>query len=182
MRILRLNKAGDPLGWITQNQAAELYSKDQVVWELGEKKITLHGGVNSYGIQSRLSLSPIIACEGRVVSDKLSISLSNSALFRRDMNLCMYCGNEFVDSLLTREHIIPRGQGGPDVWTNVVAACKSCNGRKACRTPEEAGMQLLATPFKPNPFEWVYLMNRNIIFDQMEYLKTRFNNDRTWAN
>lgn len=181
MRILRLNKAGDPLGWITQEHAAELYAKEQVIWELGDKVLTLKGGINSSGVQSTLSIAPVIASDGKVLGNTLSIGLTNRALFKRDDYMCMYCGETFPHSLLTREHIHPRGQGGPDVWTNVVAACKPCNNKKGCRTPEEAGMQLLATPFEPNPFEWIYLVNRNIQLDQMKYLKSRFNNSRKWA-
>jgi hypothetical protein len=183
MKILRLNKAGDPLSWISKEHAAELYAKDQVVWELGENPVIMHGGHNSQGIQSRLSMATIIASDGRVCSNKFSVGLSNPALFRRDENRCMYCGEKFPDSMLTRDHVIPRGLGrnGPDVWENVVAACKRCNSAKGCRTPEEFGHLLLAVPFKPNPYEFMYLLNRKILGDQMEYLSTRFSNQRAWA-
>lgn len=181
MRILRLNKAGDPLAWITKEDATELYAKDQVVWELGDRSIIMRGGRNHQGQQSVLSLATIIASDGRVCSDKFSVSLSNSTLFRRDENRCMYCGEQFPDRKLTRDHVFPRGRGGLDTWVNVVAACKSCNHRKGCRTPEEFGHLLLAVPFKPNPFEFMYLANRKILGDQMDYLKTRFSNQRKWA-
>lgn len=182
MRILRLNKAGSPLGWITIQEAAELYAKDQVVWSLGDTTTRIMGGTNKSGQRSYLDISPIIASEGRVIDNCLSISLSNRALFRRDGNLCLYCGEEFDDKKLTRDHIIPKGQGGEDNWMNVVAACEACNGKKACQTPEEAEMPLLATPFRPNPWEWAFLVNRNVLADQMLFLKTRFKNDRGWSN
>ena len=60
-------------------------------------------------------------------------------------------------------------------WVNVVAACKRCNHFKQNRTPEEAGMELLALPFEPNPAEYLALMNsKRIRADQMDFLKAQF--------
>ena len=42
-------------------------------------------------------------------------------------------------------------------------------------------MELLAVPFTPNIYEFMYLSNRQIIGDQMEYLRARFrSNTRRW--
>ena len=86
----------------------------------------------------------------------------------------MYCGNKFRDELLTRDHVKPISQGGLDRWSNVVTACKHCNTRKGCRTPEEAHMPLLAIPYVPNWAEYLALSNRRILADQMEFLKSQF--------
>jgi 5-methylcytosine-specific restriction endonuclease McrA len=75
-----------------------------------------------------------------------------------------------LDGLLTREHIKPQGQGGQDVWTNVVTACRGCNHRKGNRTPEQARMPLLYVPYKPNLWEDFILRNRRILADQMTFL------------
>ncbi len=50
---------------------------------------------------------------------------------------------------LTYDHVVPRSQGGKTVWDNIVTACQECNGRKAGRTPEQAGMRLLKKPVQP---------------------------------
>jgi 5-methylcytosine-specific restriction endonuclease McrA len=100
--------------------------------------------------------------------------LSNPALFRRDNNLCLYCGTRFHHSDLSRDHIRPISQGGIDVWGNVVTACKRCNNHKAGRTPEQAHMQLLAIPFVPTHAEFIYLQGRRVLSDQMEFLKAHF--------
>jgi len=99
-------------------------------------------------------------------------------LFLRDGNLCMYCGDEFPDGHLTRDHVIPLSRGGDDRWSNVVAACKHCNTRKGSRTPEEAGVGLLAVPYVPNWAEFLALSNRRILADQMQFLKTQFNSHK----
>jgi len=46
--------------------------------------------------------------------------------------------------------------------------------------PEQANMELLAIPFEPNVFEFMYLANRQIRGDQMQYLKARFTGQRCW--
>ena len=68
---------------------------------------------------------------------------------------------------------MPRARGGKDVWTNVVTACRMCNMRKACRTPDEVRMPLLYVPYEPCRFEHFILTGRRIRTDQMEYLAAR---------
>lgn len=179
-RILRLNKAGLPKSWVSYEEAATLYSKEKVLWSLGQESFQLRGGYNQYGQQSCLTVAPIIACSGDTGTSKFTPALNNRVLFRRDGYRCMYCGLEFDDHSLTRDHIVPRVQNGPDIWTNVVAACARCNSHKGGRTPEQAGMELLAIPFEPNVFEFMYLANRQIRGDQMEYLQSRFSGQRCW--
>tara|TARA_B100000446_G_scaffold61867_1_gene58326 strand:+ start:24232 stop:24900 length:669 start_codon:yes stop_codon:yes gene_type:complete len=180
VRILRLNKSGLPQAWVSREDAATLYAKDQVLWSLGSESFRLNGGYNQIGERSHLMLAPIIACTGKTGKKSFTPALSNRMLFRRDGHRCMYCGFEFDDRSLTRDHIIPRVQGGPDNWKNVVAACARCNGHKGGRTPEQAGMELMAIPFVPNVFEFMYLANRLIRGDQMEYLQSRFTGQRCW--
>jgi 5-methylcytosine-specific restriction endonuclease McrA len=100
----------------------------------------------------------------------LKPGLTNSKLFARDRNVCAYCGNHFHEEELTREHIIPFAQNGRDHWMNVVTACRACNHRKANRTPEQARMDLLYTPYVPSLWEDFILRNRRILADQMEFL------------
>lgn len=173
--ILRLNKAGLPTRWITNEEAATLICKDQVLWTLGDGAFRLRGGLSrANGRRSTLDLPSILACSGDVKGGYFVPRLDNRLLFRRDQQMCMYCGQAFGHRDLTRDHIVPRAHGGRDTWNNVVAACRRCNNHKAARTPEEANMPLLAVPFEPNIHEFFYLANKNILADQMEFLKTGF--------
>ncbi len=63
----------------------------------------------------------------------------------RDRHRCGYCRGRAT----TVDHVIPRSRGGTWTWLNTVGACRACNHRKANRTPAEAGMRLLVTPFVP---------------------------------
>jgi hypothetical protein len=53
---------------------------------------------------------------------------------------------------------------------NCITACKSCNGRKGNRLPEEAGLDLLYLPYVPSLHEDMILRGRRILADQMEFL------------
>jgi 5-methylcytosine-specific restriction endonuclease McrA len=83
----------------------------------------------------------------RVVKRQLRFNRRN--IFIRDENTCQYCGQRLPTRELTLEHICPVSRGGASDWENVVLACKSCNRKKANRTPQEAGMRLLREPRKP---------------------------------
>ncbi len=55
---------------------------------------------------------------------------------QRDNFTCVYCGKYGY----TVDHIMPKSRGGRNTWGNYATACLSCNGMKADRTPEEAGL------------------------------------------
>ncbi|MFH0847601.1 MAG: HNH endonuclease [Chloroflexota bacterium] len=73
--------------------------------------------------------------------------LNRLEIFDRDRYTCQYCGKETRE--LTIDHVVPRRQGGPHSWENLVSACIPCNRRKAGRTPEQASMKLIRRPQKP---------------------------------
>lgn len=82
-------------------------------------------------------------------------------LFNRDSWSCQYC-NKIVDREgATIEHIFPSSRGGETSWQNCVTACKSCNKRKANRTPDEAGMKLLKQPIQPTALHFWDAMRSN---------------------
>ncbi len=100
--------------------------------------------------------------------------LHNHTLFQRDAYLCLYCGESFTKNHLSRDHITPLSMGGRNDWNNVVTACIRCNNHKAGKTPEQANMKLLAIPFRPTHAEHIYLQGRNILSDQMDFLRSHF--------
>ncbi|KZY66691.1 MULTISPECIES: HNH endonuclease [unclassified Oleiphilus] len=172
--ILKIDKSGRPVRWISKETATHLVCTNKVLWAFGDQTVAMRGGYNRLGERSVVYLSPIMAVDGSVSKHAINIPLMNKYLFRRDQHTCMYCGQHFSRLSLTRDHIHPRSRGGKDVWTNVVSACKPCNQRKGARTPEEANMPLLAVPFKPTFSELLYLQNHSILDDQMAYLRKGF--------
>jgi 5-methylcytosine-specific restriction endonuclease McrA len=176
LRLLGLDAHGRALDWMSWQDATCLYARGAVAWTLGEPCLAVHGGTcRASGEQSILRLHPIIAARGHAPARALdpTPTLTNPALFARDQGLCLYCGREFPRASLTRDHVQPVSRGGRDTWENVVSACFHCNSRKGNRTPQQAGMPLLAVPYRPSWIEHLILSNRNILADQMAFLKAQ---------
>jgi hypothetical protein len=170
-----------PLRWITYEQTAGYYSKNMVAWSVGQTDNILHGGTQqSSGQQSILTFNSIIAVKGLSHKNNKRYTnpplLNNKALFRRDKNVCGYCGDTFTSSKLTRDHIIPTSKGGQDIWTNVVTSCMNCNSRKGHKILESVGMELLYVPYTPCHNEYLILLNRNVLADQLSFLQQRITN------
>ncbi len=179
-QILRTDIAGMPLEWIDFQDAVRIYHLGQVAYTCGTPLYQIRGGYNAItGRRSVIEVNSIIATHGNShgllkARAQYIPPLSNQALFARDAQLCMYCGLRFAARDLSRDHITPLSRGGIDAWTNVVTACKRCNNHKAGRTPEQAGMTLLAVPFMPTHAEYVYLQGKRVLADQMEFLLAHF--------
>lgn len=177
--ILALDVAGNPHQWISYEDAAYYYTKGLVAWDFGEDSCVLRGGTSSStNQQSKLKLSTIIAIRGRKMRPEMvtkynSPTLTNKSLFQRDRHICGYCGREFGEVDLTRDHIIPSSRNGENIWTNCVTSCKRCNNLKGDRTPSEFGHELLYVPYIPNRAEYLILTNRKILSDQMDFLMSK---------
>lgn len=62
-------------------------------------------------------------------------------IVKRDNHTCQYCKKRFppkvrtnwekINKKLTIDHVLPRSKGGTWDDTNLVAACKECNSKKA---------------------------------------------------
>ena len=184
LRLLGLDAYGRALNWMSWQDATCLYARGAVAWTLGDPCLSIRGGINRHsGARSIVQLHPIIAARGHARPHALdpTPTLTNLALFARDQSLCLYCGRQFQRSALTRDHVQPVSKGGRDIWENVVSACLHCNSRKGNRTPQQASMPLLAIPYRPSWIEHLILTNRNILADQMAFLKAQLPKKRPRA-
>jgi len=157
-----------PLEWIDYQEAVRLIALDQVSYSLGRTCIAFAvASTPSPGSKAPSKSTPSSPAGGTIRTPTFfpatNAPLSNKALFRRDQSLCLYCGLQFPNFMLSRDHVKPLSQGGTDKWANVVTACKRCNNHKAGRTPEQASMELLAIPFTPTHAEYIYLQGRRIL-------------------
>ena len=174
-KVLKLDIAGNPMEWMSYQDSATCYAKQNVAWSAAELDFDIHGGINAAtGEQSVLTINTIIAVKGKISQKALiaanRIPLENPALFRRDQNMCAYCGDVFPEKKLTRDHVIPTANNGKNVWTNVVTCCGPCNHEKGHKSLDELGWQLLYVPYRPNKAEQLILLNKRILEDQMQFL------------
>jgi len=175
-QVLRTDASGMPLEWIDFRETVRLYTQAQIAYACGSLLFEVRGGYSAKtGLRSVVEVNSIIATIGRTpgvaaLREDYCPPLNNKTLFRRDANLCLYCGVRFMSRDLTRDHVTPLSKGGRDSWTNVVTACRRCNNHKGGRIPEGAGMQLIAVPFTPTYAEYIYLKGRRVLADQMEFL------------
>ncbi len=104
-----------------------------------------------------MRIPSVVALKEYVVPQK-NPPFNRFNLYLRDGFSCQYCGEEgriagFREgAALTLDHVTPKSRGGHLTWLNTVAACSSCNLKKADKTPQEAGMPLRRKPFVPSQY------------------------------
>ena len=64
-------------------------------------------------------------------------------LIERDGPACVWCGRRLWRRDLTREHVVPRSQGGHMTFENALVACRSCNTRRGSRPVDAYVRELL---------------------------------------
>lgn len=175
--VLKVDSAGLPVALISWMAAANLIAQNKVTWSLGDPILRLRGGYNNQGARSVIHVPGILSVKDRSnlwgrwreTSDRMRPV--RAVIYNRDGGMCMYCGKKLSYKSLSIDHIIPKSRGGQDTYVNTCNSCLSCNQKKSNKTPEEAGMQLLAVPYCPNPAARLILSRRSIIADQMDYLR-----------
>jgi 5-methylcytosine-specific restriction endonuclease McrA len=143
-RALVLNSSYQPIKLISWQKALCLWFQGKV------EVLEYHPGAarsasNSFRLPSVMRLK-------RYVTPRRTVRLkfSRENIYLRDNHTCQYCAKSFGVKELTLDHVVPASKFGRKDWTNVVTACRSCNHRKANRTPLGAGMPLLNEPRIPS--------------------------------
>jgi 5-methylcytosine-specific restriction endonuclease McrA len=97
-----------------------------------------------------LKMPAVVRFLRSVRGKRRAIRFSRENVYARDRGRCQYCGLSVPRHEFTYDHVIPRRLKGLTRWENVVVSCTPCNQRKGGRTPEQAGMALVATPVRPH--------------------------------
>jgi 5-methylcytosine-specific restriction endonuclease McrA len=106
-----------------------------------------HDAIGAVGRRIRVPRVIVLVAYERMPKTRVRFSRFN--IYARDENTCQYCGVRLPRADLNLDHVMPRSRGGATSWENVVCSCVPCNLRKGGRSPEEAGLRLLRTPFRP---------------------------------
>lgn len=139
--VLVLNQNYEPINVCNPRRAFNLLDR-------GKAEILEHGGSYLRTPSAIFPLPSVIRLVYLVKRPRPQMRLTRREVFLRDRYTCQYCGRQARD--LTLDHVFPRHRGGRHTWENLVAACKTCNHRKAGRTPAEARMHLARDPYRPH--------------------------------
>ena|ERR1035437_5621568 len=131
-----------------------------------------NGGISRIsGERSHIDVAPILFLKEVLKYDARVPPLTNQNLFARDLYICGYCARPFPEAKLSRDHIHPVSKGGKNTWTNCVTACKRCNHEKDDSMLIDTNLELVYVPYVPSHSERLIMQNRNVLVDQMDYLK-----------
>jgi len=164
-RTLLLNCWGLPHAILTWMDAITLVHVDKAI-VLEEYDETVSSPSTTMFVPAVMQLKRMVPAVKR------GVKFSKVNVFTRDGWRCQYCGVRFAMNELNYDHVVPRKQGGKTTWENIVTSCYACNGRKAGRTPEQAGMRPLRRPARPHalPLHAVYVPTATLPEPWMPYL------------
>lgn len=103
--------------------------------------------IGTVGGPIRVPTVIVLANFDRVPLKRLRFSLRG--LWLRDGGRCQYTGRALRPGEGNIDHVIPQSRGGETSWENCVLSDRQVNNRKAARTPQEAGLKLRRTPYRP---------------------------------
>ena len=141
-RVLLLNASFEPLAVVTAKRAIVLLlsGKAECV-QVALEGAAFHSENLTLPAPSVMRLSRYVR-----VPYRRAVPMTRAGVLRRDGRRCAYCARR-ADTI---DHVIPRSRGGKHSWENCVAACRTCNSRKADRLIEELGWTLRTTPGPPS--------------------------------
>jgi 5-methylcytosine-specific restriction endonuclease McrA len=128
--VLILNAGYEPMQVVTLRKALTMLHRQVAVVEEAEPDRQ----VGPFPMPRVLRLLRYISLKWQ----NRPVGWSRARLMARDRWKCGYCGGP----ARTVDHVVPVSKGGTSTYANTTAACLTCNGRKADRTPAEAGMRL----------------------------------------
>ena len=150
--VLVLNANFEPINVCNTRRAVGLILS-------GKANLVMNGRGYIKTVRESLPRPSVIRLDQMIHRPRFHVKLTRREVFRRDNYTCQYCGRHVGD--LTVDHVLPKHLGGEHVWTNVVAACPSCNHHKGGRQLSEAHMTLLHHPKEP-PSNARYIFGRHL--------------------
>jgi 5-methylcytosine-specific restriction endonuclease McrA len=138
--VLVLNANFEPINICNTRRAVGLILS-------GKAALVENGRGFIHTISSLIPEPSVIRLEYMIHRPRQHVKLTRNEVFRRDNYTCQYCGQQIHN--LTIDHVQPKHLGGEHSWTNIVAACPSCNHRKGGRRLTDSQMKLIHQPIEP---------------------------------
>ena len=143
METLVLNVSYEPVARVTWQRAITL------LWEGKVEVVEEYENHRVRSVTLEFKVPSVIRFLRVIRGRRRAIKFSRENVYSRDKGRCQYCGHAVPRSEFTYDHVVPRRLNGQTRWENVVVCCTPCNQRKGGRTPDEAGMALVANPVRP---------------------------------
>jgi 5-methylcytosine-specific restriction endonuclease McrA len=145
-RVLLLNSTYEPLTALPMRRAVIMLmcGKADVVHDDPSGPV-IHSATRTIVVPSVIRLRSFVR-----VPYRARVPMTRAALMHRDRFRCAYCGAK-ADTV---DHVVPRSRGGEHSWENCVAACATCNHRKADHMLAELGWALRSVPLPPKGQHW----------------------------
>jgi len=150
--VLLLNSTYEPLNVINVKRALRLVMS-------GKAGSVEADGAGIRTISRTFPLPHVVKMAYYVRRPTQRVKFTKRTVLARDGYACQYCGVQTRD--LTLDHVLPKTLGGETIWTNVVAACRRCNGTKGGRTLKESGFVLSRTPKEPRFLPYLRLVRNS---------------------
>ncbi len=130
-RTLVLNASFEPIAVVDVGRAVILVlTQKAIVVEHGDRE--LRSPSTSLRVPTVIRLSRYVRIPYRA-----QVPVTNRNVLARDSYRCVYCRRARATTV---DHVVPRSRGGAHKdWSNLRAACRSCNHRKADRLLAELG-------------------------------------------
>ena len=142
MPVLVLNASLQPLSVIPERRLVVLLSKQKVAFVDDSVRQVIEDGIRARQLNAEEPV--IVQLLANVRVPRMVLRPTRANIMLRDEDTCQYCGKRSRE--LTLDHVIPRSRGGESSWENLVACCRTCNGRKGNRYLKDVGMHLLKQP------------------------------------
>jgi len=142
MPVLVLNSSLQPLSVIPERRLIVLLSKQKVTFVDESVRELIEASIAARRLD--LERPVIVQLLANVRVPRIALQPTRANILLRDDETCQYCGKRSRE--LTLDHVIPRSRGGQSSWENLVASCKSCNGKKGNRLLKEVNMKLIRQP------------------------------------
>ena len=143
METLVLTHAYQPVDRIAWQRAITLWAADKVeVLEAYDDRVIR-------SVSLAIKMPSVVRFVYQIRTKRTGVKFSRENVYARDKGRCQYCQRKVTRYEATYDHVVPRRLGGQTRWDNIVIACLPCNQLKGGRTPEEAGLKLLAQPARP---------------------------------
>jgi 5-methylcytosine-specific restriction endonuclease McrA len=143
MDTLVLSSAYQPVARVPWQRAITM------LWEGKVEVIEAYQDWTVRSVTIELKVPSIVRYLRHIRRRARKVRFSRENVYTRDHGRCQYCTRTVARPEATFDHVVPRSQGGPTSWENVVIACHPCNQRKGGRTPAQARMHLRTAPVRP---------------------------------